>query len=142
LHEIGRLVIYAKIPELARAAILLAKAEGMDEVKAERETYGFDHYQLAAALVHRWRLPEVFGATLRWHGVPHEAGAFSRETGLVTLASQLSLAGVEKPDGLEPILPELAPLLAFLHLKPSCLPEVLEEVAIQFEEVFRLLFRG
>lgn len=142
LHEVGRLVIYAKIPELARAAILLAEAEGIEETQAERQTYGFDHYQLAAELAHRWRLPEVFVATLRWHGSPQEAESFFRETALVTLASRLSLAEVEKPGQLGQILPSLAPLMAFLHLETSSLPEVLEEVEIQFEEVFQWLFQG
>lgn len=141
LHEVGRLVIYAKIPELARAAMLLADSEGIEETQAERQIYGFDHYQLAAELAYRWRLPEVFVATLRWHGSPEEAESFSWETGLVTLASRLSLAEIEEPAQLEPILPSLAPLLAFLRLQTYSLPEVLEEVAIQFEEIFRLLFQ-
>lgn len=142
LHEVGRLVIYAKIPELARAAMLLAAAEEIEEVQAERRTYGFDHYQLASELVSRWRLPEVFVATLRWHGSPEQAGSFSRETGLVTLASRLSLAEIEKPKQLGKVQLSIVPLMAFLRLEISALPEVLEEVEIQFEEVFRLLFRG
>ncbi len=140
LHEVGRLVIYAKIPELARAAILLAQAEGIEESEAECRTFGFDHYQLAAELAMRWRLPEVISATLRWHGTPERAGAFSRETALVTLASRLSLAEIEKPSQLEAILPELASLLDLARLRASALTEVLEETALQFEEVFQLLF--
>ncbi len=142
LHEVGRLVIYAKIPELARAAMLLAAAEEIEEVQAERRSYGFDHYQLASELAYRWRLPEVFVATLRWHGSPEQAGSFSRETGIVTLASRLSLAEIEKPKQLGKVQLSLVPLMAFLRLEISALPEVLEEVEIQFEEVFRLLFRG
>jgi HD-like signal output (HDOD) protein len=139
LHEVGRLVIYAKIPELARAAILLAQAEGIEEPEAERRTYGFDHYQLAAELATRWRLPEVIVATLRWHGAPENAGAFSRETALVTLASALSLAEVENPAQLASMLSDSA-AFAFTRLSASGVTEVLEETALQFEEVFQLLF--
>nr|BAL55694.1 metal dependent phosphohydrolase [uncultured Gammaproteobacteria bacterium]BAL57274.1 metal dependent phosphohydrolase [uncultured Gammaproteobacteria bacterium] len=137
LHEIGRLVIYAKIPELGRAAELLTKAEGIEEIEAERRIYGFDHYQLAAELARRWRLPEVFVATLRWHGSPGEAGSFARETALVTLASRLSLAEVFPAEAVGPTA-----LLAFLHLPAACLPEALEEAEAQLDEVFRGLFRG
>lgn len=142
LHEIGRLVVYAKIPELARAAILLSEAEGIEETQAERATYGFDHYQVGAELAHRWRLPEVFVATLKGHGTASETSAYPRETALMTLASRLSLTEIESPERLEETLPELSSLLDFLGLKAHLLPEVLAEVESQFEEIFHLLFDG
>lgn len=137
LHEIGRLVVYARIPELARAALLLAKAENLEESVAERRIYGFDHYQLAAELLRRWQLPEVIVTTLRCHGRPREAGNFSRETALVTLALLVSIEDLSAVQASQ--RPDLGELMAFLHLPTELLAEAMEAADRQFESVYSLL---
>ncbi len=142
LHEIGRLVIYAKIPELARAAILLTGGDQMEESEAERRTYGFDHYQLAAELARRWHLPGVIITTLQYHGCPEEAEDFTRETALVTVASRLSLVEARSPQELETVLPTMTKQLELLRLEPTLLPAILDEADKNFEAVFKLLFQS
>ena len=141
LHEIGRLVVYAKIPELARAAILLSEQEAMDEVEAERLTYGFDHYQLAAELARRWHLPRLIVTTLQCHQHPEETEEFSLETALVTVASRLSLWEVRSSEQLEEVLPGLVGWLQSLRLEPHLLPEILAEADENFEPIFKMLFQ-
>lgn len=142
LHEIGRLVIYAKIPELARAAILLAEGGMLEETEAERQIYGFDHYQLAYELARRWHLPEVITATLQWHEHPEEAGDFSRETALVALACRLSLAEIETPQQLEQMPPTWGRLLDLLRLKRDVLSRSMEEADSHLQTVFGTLFQS
>ncbi len=137
LHEIGRLVIYARIPELARAALLLATAENLEERVAERRIYGFDHYQLGAELLRRWQLPEVIVTTLRHHGRPGEAGGFSRETALVTLALLVSIEDLSAVQASQ--RPDLGELMDFLHLPTELLAEAMETADRQFESVYSLL---
>lgn len=137
LHEIGRLVIYARMPELARAALLLAEAENLEESTAERRTYGFDHYQLGAELLRRWQLPPVIVATLRCHGRPGEAGDFSRETALVTLALLISIKDLSARQAAQ--TPGLTELMDFLHLQTELLAETMETADQQFESVYSLL---
>lgn len=140
LHEVGRLVIYSRIPELARAAILLAEAEGIEEIEAEHRSYGFDHYQVGGELAKRWRFPEVYITTIRYHGKPQQAGQYQQETALTTLSSMLSLARMESEEALEESLPGLKSHLAFAQLGETDLKEVLPLVDQQFEEVFKVLF--
>ncbi len=140
LHEIGRLVIYARIPELARAALLLAKAEDLEESVAERRTYGFDHYQLGAELMQRWQLPDVIVATLRHHGHPEEAKVFARETALVTLALMLSLKEITAEQ--LPHFPPAAELTGYLQLDTEALIEAMSAADQQFQSVFSLLMGG
>ncbi len=137
LHEVGRLVIYARIPELARAALLLAEAESLEERIAERRTYGFDHYQLGAELLRRWQLPEVIVTTLRHHGRPAGAGGFSRETALVTLALLVAIEDLSAVQASQ--RPDLGELMDFLHLPTELLAEAMETADRQFESVYSLL---
>ncbi len=142
LHEIGRLVIYARIHELARAAILLSEQEKVEETEAERSVYGFDHYQLAAELARRWHLPESIVTTIHFHGHPEDAGNFSRETALVTLASRLSLEDVRTSRQLEAALPGLVKLMELLRLESAMLPQILEEADKDFDSVFKVFYQS
>jgi len=142
LHEIGRLVIYARIPELARAAMLLSEQKSVEETDAERAVYGFDHYQLAAELARRWNLPPVIVTTLYCHGHPEDAESFDLETALVSLACRLSLDEVRTPQQLEAVLPGLRKFMEPLRLDSGRLPRIVAEADENFETVFRAFFQG
>lgn len=103
LHEIGLLVFYIKIPELAREVAFQLNASGFDEQLLEQRIIGFDHYQVGAELLNLWRLPKIFVATLKNHQQPQMAGPYARETALLKLASQLSRSRrEERPAGIAP----------------------------------------
>ncbi len=134
LHEVGRLVIYHRIPELARAAALLMKAEGVGERSAEVRTMGFDHYEVGAELAKRWRLPEVIAITIEHHGHPQDALLFAQEAGIVTLASLLSLNA--RADAMD------SSLWCFLSLDKTIVDAIDGEVDRQFRELFQLIYWG
>jgi len=67
LHEIGLLVIYQRIPELARAACLQASVENVREDVAQRRIFGIDHYEVGAELARRWRLPDLVRIAMESH---------------------------------------------------------------------------
>ncbi|BCX89843.1 hypothetical protein MIN45_P2216 [Methylomarinovum tepidoasis] len=138
LHEIGRLVIYAKIPELARAALLLAEGGAFDETEAERLTYGFDHYQLAAELARRWQLPQVIVTTLAWHGRPEEAEDFREQTAIVTASLVLSRNKVLGL-GIEKLPPHYKEWLALAAVSDAALEQAQAQADEQFDAVSNLL---
>ncbi len=140
LHEIGRLVIYSRIPELARAALLLADSEGIEETEAERRSYGFDHYEVGSELAIRWHLPEVFIETMKWHDQPEKAEKFSHETALIALSSLLALNEIDSEEKLEQMNAKLESYLKYLGMKETDISAVLPEVELQFEDVFQSLF--
>ena len=90
LHEIGLLVFYRKIPELARVSGLLVQSAQISEVSAERRIIGFDHYQAGAELANCWKLPEIIVSTIKNHCTPQQAGQFINEASIIRLASQIS----------------------------------------------------
>jgi HD-like signal output (HDOD) protein len=142
LHEIGRLVVYHRVPELARSAVLRARSEGVAEHQAQREVLGFDHYQVGAELSRRWRLPEVIIATIEYHDRPEAAAAFSQDALLVVLAHKLSNLDYSDRSVLDSELPEHAPVWRQLSLDRAVLDEALPAAEATFQEIFQQIYRS
>ena len=91
LHEIGHLVIYHKLPELSREALLRHIHGGIDMHIAERETIGFDYTAVGAALMRLWKLPPLLEQVVESHMTPEKATDFPLETAIVHLAKKISI---------------------------------------------------
>jgi HD-like signal output (HDOD) protein len=137
LHEIGRLIIYHRLPDLARAATLLTQSENITTQEGERRVIGFDHYQVGAALAQLWRLPEIIAATIEHHDMPENAAAFSRETALIAQAQSFVysryLASHKAGKAVEQGL---------FGIEVDALNELVEKVDRQFNDVFKLIYTG
>jgi len=142
LHEIGRLLVYQRMPELARAAVLLARCQGASEHEAQREVMGFDHYQVGAELARRWRLPKVIVATIEHHDSPERAAPFDQEAHLVVLASKLSPLDWRDRQLVDARLTEDAPIWGRIPLAREALDEVLPAAQTAFGEVFMQVYRA
>lgn len=138
LHEIGRLIVYHRLPELARAALLRARAEGIPEHTAQRKILELDHYEVGAELARAWRLPEAIVITIQKHDYPDAAGAYREETRLVWLASQLS--AVDDRDALNELFPADAAIWHQLGIKQSVMEEVRAETETAFMDIFKLIY--
>ncbi len=73
LHDVGRLVLLIKAPELSRDILQRCEAEEAPVVPIETEVLGFDHAMLGGELLRMWRLPPSLQDMVRWHHLP--AGA-------------------------------------------------------------------
>lgn len=138
LREIGCLVMYHEIPEVARAAVLRARAEQRPDREVEREMLGFDHYAVGAALSKQWRLPEIIATTQIYVNVPDEAPRWKDETMLIHLAGVMgqiteSLAATEIP-------PSAVPPMQALNLTDQDLLEAEFEVEANFEQIWRAIY--
>lgn len=139
LHEIGRLVVYHRLPELARAAALLAQSEKISYQEGERRVFGFDHYKVGAELARLWRLPEVIAATIEHHDTPKNAKGFSSEATLVAQAQSFvcsryavrvlgdtMVIATDKPE--------------FFPATDAMLAELAQKLDQQFDEIFKLIY--
>lgn len=90
LHEIGHLIIYHKLPELAREALLRYMHGGLDLHRAEREVFGFDYAAVGAALLRAWKLPPMLEQVVEYHIEPESVPDFPLETAIVHLAKKIS----------------------------------------------------
>ncbi|NJD07160.1 MAG: HDOD domain-containing protein [Methylococcaceae bacterium] len=142
LHEIGRLVIYHRLPELARAALLQSRVENISEHMAQRRVIGLDHYEVGAELARLWRLPEPVIATLEYHERPADAAEFPQEVAVVHLAAILAAVDPMNTDLLEELLLEDAPVWSLIPFARTQIKAVIAEAEASLLEVFRLFYRG
>ncbi len=130
LHDIGQLVFYRRIPELARQIGLLVEASNADEIKAENMILGFNHYQTGAELAQLWRLPEIIIETISQHNQPNYTGTFADAASIVRSANYLCKLDAENihPDSFCNEIPE------------NDLSDILERAHNQFDVIFKLFY--
>jgi HD-like signal output (HDOD) protein len=102
LHDIGELVIFNRLPDEAKAALLLVLDSG-DELavhQAEQQTMGLDHAQVGANLAQQWDLPAMLVECIAFHHDIHAATKYPREVALVHIAN--ILAQMAEVDSFDP----------------------------------------
>lgn len=135
LHNIGSLVLYQSVPELAREAI--SSAEFGHEVlfKAEQRVLGFDHTEVGQALVKAWRLPRSIEEVVRYHHTPSEAEDFPIDVAIVHLADIL-VSSVPFGHSGDRHVPPLDPAAwELLALNEYQIPDLLQQVSIQIDQM-------
>ena len=89
LHDVGRLALYSKAPDQARAIFELAKGERKLLRQAELEILGFDHAEIGEALLRAWNYPANLIQAVRYHHSPISASPFQLEASLIHIADHL-----------------------------------------------------
>jgi len=93
VHNIGQLVLYRRIPELAREVDLLIQSlpeQELDIPAIEEQIIGFDHYAVGAELCRLWKLPDIVVESIRLHRYPDYVGNHAQVATLVRFAQYFS----------------------------------------------------
>jgi HD-like signal output (HDOD) protein len=90
LHDIGQLIIFMQLPELAMRFLLEASEQSKPNYVLEHEELGFDHAELGGSLLEKWNLSEFLVTTSKYHHRPNQTGQFITETSIVYLADILA----------------------------------------------------
>ncbi len=93
LHDIGELVIFNRMPEQAKEALLIV-LDSQDEVPvhaAEQQAMGFDHSEVGGELARAWKLPPLLEDCIAHHHDIENAKRYPRETALVHIANIVAL---------------------------------------------------
>ncbi|WP_340120983.1 HDOD domain-containing protein [Methylobacter svalbardensis] len=130
LHDIGQLVFYRRIPELARQIGLLIELNDVDEIEAENNILGFNHYQTGAELARLWRLPEIIIETIAQHDHPDYTGVFADAVSIIRTANYLC-----KIDAKHPL-----PNIVYNNIPADDLSNIIDKVHNQFEAIFKLFY--
>lgn len=139
LHDIGRLVMYMKIPDLSRAALVAAKENGELLYRTEEQVIGFDHAAVGGALMQAWRLAVLQEEVVAFHHRPELATRFPVETATVHVADILAHSMGMGTSG-EQYVPPLHPAAwARLELPVSVLAPALEQIDRQYEEAVKMI---
>ena len=86
LHEVGHLVLCAKMPDHAREAIRRSVQTGEALHEIQQQMLGCHYGDIGAMLLGNWRLPEELQALVRYHPAPMSAPSQWLETALLHLA--------------------------------------------------------
>jgi putative nucleotidyltransferase with HDIG domain len=132
LHDIGRPILYQKLPEPSRLALEQARQSGELLHEIEVEHFGFNHAQLGAGLLERWRLPALLQEAVAWHHQPRHASRFPVEAAVVHVADHLANALQLGTSGEHLVPPLRADAWDRLGLAPEVVPCVLGQIEQQF----------
>lgn len=133
LHDLGHLLLYQQLPELAQAAARQAESEGLPLFRVERGLLGFDYAQAGAALMRAWNMPQSLRESTEFHPEPARAAQFPRETALVHIAAY-EAGGTSM--NIDPVAWHI------VGLEPTVLPGLRAEAESQLAQVLSLLIPG
>ncbi len=135
LHDIGRLVIYLKLPDASRDIQLVTGGDDSLLPAVEEEILGFTHAEVGEALLVVWNLPRSIVTVVANHHHPMRARDFRLETAILHLASALALCEIDEGvseealDLIDPVVWEIT------GLKPDEIEPVLENVPQKVNEI-------
>lgn len=139
LHDIGRLLIYTKVEDLAREALGRCNSEGELLYVAEQKVIGFDHAAIGRVLIRAWRLPSSLEEVVAFHHDPRRASRFPVEAGIVHVADILAHVTGLGSSG-EPFVPPLdGEAWERVAVSTSVLSPTLDQLERQFSDVMHTI---
>ncbi len=144
LHDIGHLVMFNRIPELAHKAIMhtIEPDVDLELFQSEREIIGFDHSQVGGKLAEQWQLPKNLVECVMYHHEPEQAQEFPDEVLLIYIANKIANQAYDSEDI---DLTEVISVIPTDKLKKCALTNdnlvhAINEAHAQISEVESLLF--
>ncbi|MCG8488216.1 MAG: HDOD domain-containing protein [Chromatiales bacterium] len=86
LHDVGRLIIYLKLPEKATEILTITGGDEWVLAEVEDRILGFNHMDVGAALMKSWQLPDSFISVTQNHHTPTLATNYELDVALVHIA--------------------------------------------------------
>lgn len=146
LHDVGQLVIFNRMPEKAREALLLMQ-DSIDDLppnEAEQQIMGFDHAQVGMELAHQWKLPPLLAECIGYHHSIGKTRRYPREVALVHLANifaqmaELDTLDPEDVSAVDPRAWEMSGMGADVDL----IQEVVRDAQHQIDDDEKLFFES
>ena len=86
LHDIGRLVMYLKLPELMQDLLDQRRDGGESLFTLEQQSLGFTHADIGAQLLEHWKIPESIWQPVQNHHDPQKAGEYAVAASAIHIA--------------------------------------------------------
>ncbi len=135
IHDIGRLIMYKKISDLSRSALVRSKTCGAPLFWVEKEVIGFDHGQMGRILLQSWNLPQNLEEAVAFHHRPKLAHCYPMEAAVVHIADILVNALQWGTSGAHAVPPLEAEAWDILGLPVNVLSSMLNDLKGQVNEV-------
>lgn len=139
LHDVGRLILFKKMPYSAVQAMLFARENFIPLVEAEDMILGFNHTQVARCMLEKWNFPPALTEIISCHHSPGKS-SMSKEAGILQAADNLALS-VSIADGGMYVLPGVdEEVWEELGINVDSLKKVVENYDYQIKELFNNFF--
>jgi len=138
LHNIGSLVLYQSLPEMALEAMRSASHDNESLYDAETRIIGFHHGEVGAVLIENWGLPDKLACVARYLQYPLHAPDHKQLVATVYVASAL-VDSVQLGQGVAPVDESV---LNLINIDAPLLPVLLERVNEQQNSVTDFLSEG
>ena len=135
LHDIGNLIIYREMPELAKQT-LTHNNKNIAHI-IEQEIIGFDHAQVGGELLRQWMLPSSLSETVEFHHSPRFAKQHPKEAAIIHIANYLANTQIDGDIETNEALEVTA--LKTAGLNPDILQAVLKETNSQLSEILDIM---
>jgi len=73
LHDLGKIMVYAIKPDMAKKIKAICKEKGISNTLLENLTNGYNHAVIGSKLAEKWNFPEKLVEVLRFHHSPQQA---------------------------------------------------------------------
>lgn len=140
IHDIGRLVIYKRIPETAQEMIQRCKTNKELLYIVEKEVMGFNHSNVGRVLVRYWNLPPSLEDVVAYHHSPKDAKRYPIETSVVHVADIIVHAMQYGNSGEMYVPPLDKKALELIGVPSSVLSPTLDQLDKEVNDVVQTLF--
>ncbi|MBF0622715.1 MAG: HDOD domain-containing protein [Magnetococcales bacterium] len=138
LHDVGRLVLYQRFPDVIRKIILFCKEKDMLLYEAERKALGFDHAMLGGRLLAKWKLPPELHVPVGNHHAPVPTEDYFLETSIVHVADIMAQTLRHGTSGERFIPPPFNEAWEKINLPTSVVPQILQQTESQYADAVRV----
>jgi putative nucleotidyltransferase with HDIG domain len=139
LHDIGRMVMFQKIPEIMTDLIQRAPDLETPLYKLELETLQYTHEDVGAALMTQWKFPLRLSEGVRKHHQFSSFAKFPLESSVIHFADICAHSFGFDGSG-ELFVPPVHPLAwSQLSLDPASLKQIEKELDRQIQEVMKIM---
>ncbi len=139
LHDVGRLVLYKKMPYASVQAMLYARENFVPLIEAEDMCLGFNHTDISAILLKRWQFPELLTEIISNHHSPLNS-EYKIESAILQVSDNLANA-VGISEGGMYVMPGIdAGAWEMLGIELDQIPEFVKMYDRQISELMKAFF--
>ncbi|MES2309501.1 MAG: HDOD domain-containing protein [Verrucomicrobiota bacterium] len=139
LHDIGRMVMFQKIPEIMTDLLQQAPQKEVPLYKLELEVLQYTHEDVGAALMTQWKFPLRLSEGVRKHHQFSSFAKFPLESAVIHLADICAHSFGFDGSG-ERFVPPIHPMAwTQLSLDPTSFKQIEKELDRQIQEVMKIM---
>lgn len=139
LHDVGRLVLFKKMPYASTEALIYARNNFVPIVEAERSTFEFTHTDVGKHLLAQWNFPQHLSELINFHHDPLAAPS-PRLAAIVHVADVFANAVQIAGDSMYLLPPFYDEAWALLQFPENMVQRTMAEFEIQGEQIVQALF--